>query len=436
MRTSYFSHIVCSLLLLLLLAGCAVNPVTGKRELSLFQVTDAQEVELGKKSFPSALQQMGGAYPEARLESYVQAVGAKLAQYSSRPALPWSFKVVNDSSPNAFAVPGGYIAISRGLLVNLENEAQLAAVLGHEVAHVDARHSVQGMQRGALLDATLAIVSGVTGESAYGPLTRQASEFAAGMLDRSYSREQERESDRIGIDYMVRAGYNPQGAVQLQEFFYRKLEGGSDPSWVTGLFRTHPFSKERLEANRAYIASRYAGVAADPGARLNGSALKGAIAELDKTSEGYDLYDEARRLEGQGNLSAAVAAYLQAAAAAPDQALILTGLGTAYLKSGDVRSARLHLAKAVQLDPNYYNSRLGLGYIYLQQENAQEAVGQLEKSMTLLPTLQGAYLLAEGYEGVGRQNDALALYRQVAEADPRGKLGQAAARRINALEGR
>ncbi len=436
MRVARFIYRACFLLLLFSLAGCAVNPVTGKRELSLFQVSDAQEVELGKKSFPSALQQMGGAYPDARLEAYVQTVGAGLARYSSRPGLPWSFKVINDSSPNAFAVPGGYIAISRGLLVNLENEAQLAAVLGHEVAHVDARHSVQGMQRGALLDATLAVLSGVAGESVYGPLTRQAGELAAGMLDRSYSRDQERESDQIGIDYMVRAGYNPQGAVQLQEFFYRQLEGGADPNWVAGLFRTHPFSKERLEANKAYIARRYAGVAVDPGARFEVAALKSAIAELSGTSEGYALYDQARRLEGQGDLSAAVSTYLQAAAAAPDQALILTGLGTSYLKSGDVRSARLHLARAVQLDPDYFNSRLGLGYVYLQQKDAREAVVQLEKSMSLLPTLQGAYLLAEGYEGVGRNNDALALYRQVAEADPRGKLGQAAVRRINALEGR
>ncbi|WP_432821735.1 M48 family metalloprotease [Trichloromonas sp.] len=428
--------LIAALVLPTFFSGCAVNPVTGRNELALFQVSEQQEVELGQKAFPTAQQQMGGVYPDAALNDYVNRVGLRLARQGSRSSLPFQFKVVNDSTPNAFALPGGFIAITRGLLVNLDNESQLASVLGHEVAHVDARHSVQGMQRGALYDLGLIVLTGATGSSSLGPLARQAGGLAAGLLDRSYSRDQERESDRLGIDYMVRAGYNPNGAIELQEFFYRKLEGGAEPDWVGGLFRSHPFSRERLDANREYIRSRYSSAAAAPGALVGRRELQQATARLRETRAAYDLYDEARRLEREDKLAAAVPVYLQAAAAAPDEALILSGLGMAYLQSDDLGAARIHLSRAVQLDGRYYFSRLGLGYVYLQQKQADRAVAELETSMVLLPSLQGGYLLAEAYEKSGQKEKALEQYHAVAAADPNGRLGRSAAERARLLEGK
>ncbi len=426
--------LIAALILATLFSGCAVNPVTGRKELALFEVSDQQEVEIGQKAFPAAQQQMGGVYPDAALNDYVNRVGLRLAKLSSRPGLPYQFQVINDSTPNAFALPGGFIAITRGLLVNLENESQLAAVLGHEVAHVDARHSVQGMQRGALYDLGLTVLSGAVGTTSFGPLASQAGKLAAGLLDRSYSREQERESDWLGIDYMVRAGYNPNGAIELQEFFSRKLEGGAESDWVGGLFRTHPFSRERLEANRDYIRRRYPSALADPAALVGSRELKQAIARLEQTRAGYELYDEARRLEREGQLPAAVPVYLKAAAAASDEALILVGLGMAYLQSEDIGSARIHLTRAVQLDGRYFFPRLGLGYVHLQQDRPSEAAAELEASMALLPSLQGGYLLAESYEKSGQKSKALNQYRAVATADPNGKLGKSAAARVRLLE--
>lgn len=417
------------------LTGCAVNPATGRTELALIPVPTSQEISIGEKTFPQAVQQMGGEYPDARLAAYVNQVGLRLGRASQRPDLPYQFKVVNDSTPNAFALPGGFIAITRGLLVNMDNEAQLAAILGHEIGHVTARHAVQGIQRGALLNAALSVLSGATGDTAYGPLAQQAGELSAALLDRSYSREQERESDRLGIDYMVLSAYDPQGAVQVQEFFYRQIEGGAKPVWLTGLFRTHPFSKERMLANAEYIRSRYAQTLNNPNYLLRPETLQSATARLRQSRRGYELYDEARQMEAAGNLSQAVTVYLQAAAAAPDESLILTGLGMAYLKAEDAGSARLHLARAVQLDGNYYLSRMGLGYALLKKGDNPGAVGELEASMKLLPTLQGSYLLAEGYEKTGQPQKARELYRAVAQADPDGKLGRSAAERLRALGG-
>jgi Tfp pilus assembly protein PilF len=132
-------------------------------------------------------------------------------------------------------------------------------------------------------------------------------------------------------------------------------------------------------------------------------------------------------------LRGAIATYLNAAALAPDQPLILAGLGMAYLKADDLKSARQHLARAVHLDPDYYQSRMGLGYIYLEEGRTDLAVTHLKQSLELLPTGQGAFLLAEGYEKQGHKQQAKELYQAVAEADPGGQLGQSAAARALAL---
>lgn len=436
MRIIHFLWTAVAVAVLSAVAGCAVNPVTGRQELALFSVSSSDEIKLGREAFPKAVQQMGGEYDDAALASYVSGVGGRLAQVAERPELPYEFKVLNDSTPNAFALPGGFVAITRGLLVNLENEAQLAAVLGHEIGHVTARDSVQGMQRGTLLGVGLAVLSAASGSGGYGALTQRAGQLAAGLLDNRFSREQERQADRLGVDYMVRAGYNPLGGVQLQEFFYRIIEGGAEPMWVAGLFRTHPFSKQRMQDLQAYIAERYMLQQNDPRFVFNEQPFQRAVAGLKKTSKGYELYDKAREQEAQGDVSGAIATYLQAATAAPDQPLILTGLGMAYLRARNVRAARPHFVRAVQINGDYYLSRLGLGLVYLELDDAATAVGHLEKSVELLPTDRGGYLLAMGYEKQGRTDKAIALYQQVAKAYPDGKVGQAAAQKATELQSR
>ena len=414
---------------LLLLTACVANPVTGKNELALFAVSADEEIGIGQKTFPQAVQQMGGEFGDVALARYVERVGLGLAKLSERPELPWQFRVVNDSSPNAFALPGGHIAITRGLLAELHSEAELAAVLGHEIGHVTARHAVAGLQRGTLLNLGLSVLAGATRQSAYGVLAQQAGTLAADLLDKRYSREQERESDRLGIDYMVKAGYDPRGAVQLQEFFYRQLEGGAQGNWLEGMFRSHPFSAERLTANRDYIAQRYPGAAG----RLEERAFLAASEHLRGLKGAYARYDQAQALERKGDLHAAVTTYLQAATAGPDEALILTGLGMAYLRSGDPASARQHLVRAVKLDGRYFQSRLGLGYAYLQQSAPAPAVQELEAGQKLLPTLQGALLLGEAYEKNNRREAAVEEYRAVVNADAQGQLGRLAADRLRSL---
>lgn len=425
-------HICRSLFILLffLVSGCALNPVTGESELALVRLSQEEEVRLGKSAYLQAIQQYGGRYQNDDLQRYVDQVGQRLARRSHRPGLPFTFTLINDSSPNAFALPGGYIAITRGLLGRLSNEAELAAVLGHEIAHVTLRHSLQGMQRNALLGTTFGLLGELAESAGYGALTSPLGGLVQNLIDKRYSRGQETESDRIGIDYMVRAGYDPRGAIQLQEFFAREVEQGANSDWLKGLFRSHPFSTQRLAANRRYIAERYPQPVGDG---QDAGAYADAITPLIQTRQGYATYDQGQSVEKSGDLAAAIRLYHQALLEAPDEPLILGALGMAYLRREDLVPARRYLLKAIQLQTDYYRTRLGLGYIYLQKKQAKSAREQLESGFKLLPTLEGAFLLAEAREETADLVGARKLYTAVAKADPQGQLGQRAALRLKQL---
>ena len=208
----------------LLAYSCAVNPVTGRSELALVSFSEEEEVALGARAYTPAVQQQGGFYRDQALEDYVQGVGTRIARVSHRSNLNYRYRVLNSSVPNAFALPGGYIVINRGLLVHLSSEAELAAVLGHETGHVTARHSLAGYQRAMAANLLLAGVSVAAGGKTG---VMQLSGVTASLVENGFSRDQEREADWLGIDYMVKAGYNPEGAVRLQEYFYKQLEGGN-----------------------------------------------------------------------------------------------------------------------------------------------------------------------------------------------------------------
>src|SRR5262245_53741869 len=213
---------------LTLLTACGINPVTGKREIQF--VSEAQEVQLGEQNYVPTRQSQGGdltVLPE--LTTYVSGVGEKLAAVADRK-LPYEFVVLNSSVPNAWALPGGKIAVNRGLLTELRNEAELAAVLGHEIVHAAARHGAKAQERATMMQAGLgaaqigAAVGGVDANLA--SLVLQGAGVGAQMVQQKYGRDQELESDKYGMKYMKAVGYDPTGAVTLQETFVRLFSEG------------------------------------------------------------------------------------------------------------------------------------------------------------------------------------------------------------------
>lgn len=223
-----------------LLASCAVNPVTGDRQLAL--VSEGQEIQIGREVASNAAQEFGLVKDEA-LQAYVQALGSRLAQASERPDLPWSFQVVDEATPNAFAAPGGFIFITRGLLALLRNEAELVSILGHEIGHVTARHSVAMMSRAQLAQLGIGIASVLS------PTAAQFGELAAGglqLLFLKYGRDAERQADDLGYRYALEQGYDVSEMVNVFAALQQSAQlAGQNPvpSWQA----SHPYPAERIK---------------------------------------------------------------------------------------------------------------------------------------------------------------------------------------------
>lgn len=234
-----------------LLANCATNPVTGRSDFVL--MSEAEELNLGKQA-DAEVRQEYGVYGDTELQSYLNRIGRKLAQASHRPGIGYHFVVVDSPEINAFALPGGYVYVTRGILPYLGSEAELAAVVGHEIGHVTARHGVR--QQSAAMAAGIgaglvgAVVPGIGGDAAQSLLDALSNALISG-----YGREHELEADRLGAEYLARTGYDPQammrvvGVLKNQEQFDAEIarREGREPRRYHGLFATHPDNDTRLK---------------------------------------------------------------------------------------------------------------------------------------------------------------------------------------------
>jgi predicted Zn-dependent protease len=215
-------------------AGCATNPVTGQRQLALMTVQ--QEIELGRQAHQETLASIG-AYPDAELQAYVSQIGLRLAADSERPELPWTFTVLDDPTVNAFALPGGFIYLTRGILSHMTSEAEMVSVLGHEIGHVTARHGVERMSKAQLAQIGL-IAGAVLAPEEFGNYGGVA-QLGLQALFLHYSRDDERQADDLGYRYMNRANYDPNEMIGMFQMLGRvttSAGGGRLPSWLA----THP----------------------------------------------------------------------------------------------------------------------------------------------------------------------------------------------------
>jgi predicted Zn-dependent protease len=228
--------------------SCATNPVTGRRELSL--VSEAQEIDMGRQGAAEVRSSIG-LYSNATLQGYVNRIGQTLATKTERTSLPWEFQVVDDASINAFALPGGFIFVTRGLLAHLTTEAELASVLGHEAGHVAARHSVQQMSRQQVAAIGLGVGSVLSPAIAkYG----QVAGAGLGLMFLKYGRDDEIQSDQLGFRYALAGGYDTRQMVNVFQMLQRAEQmagGGRLPEWQS----THPDPGNRIAAVQALIAS-------------------------------------------------------------------------------------------------------------------------------------------------------------------------------------
>ena len=232
-----------------LLTTCATNPVTGKKELSL--VSESQEISLGKE-YAAEVAQSIGLYDDPAVQSYVMQLGRKLAAKTERPNLPWSFQVVDDPVVNAFALPGGFIFITRGIMTNMRNEAELATVIGHEIGHVTARHSVQQMSRAQVAQLGLGVGSILSSQvRKYG----QAASTGLGVLFLKFGRDDETQADQLGFRYALNDNYDVREMARVFQTLQRVSQqgggGGRLPQWLS----THPDPENRIKATERRVAT-------------------------------------------------------------------------------------------------------------------------------------------------------------------------------------
>lgn len=376
-------------------------------------MSQAQEVSIGQQQYAPTRQSQGGDFiADPKLASYVDGIGQRLAAQSERPDLPYEFKVLANGVPNAWALPGGKIAVNLGLLVALENEAQLAAVIGHEITHAAARHGAQGMERGMLLQGALQAVAIGTGGDPNAQWVMGAASLGANLVNQKYGRDAERESDLYGMRMMQRAGYDPAAAVELQEIFV-KLSAGQDSSWLEGLFASHPPSVERVQANKAELARmRAEGLG---GGERGEERYAARMAAIKKSAEGFDKLAKGEQALAAGRAKDALALADSAVALDPREARFQALRGNALLAEGDPQAAKSAFDRAVRLDSNYFAT-------YLGQARALEALGDdagaaraFAASAERLPTVEAEAKLGLLAEKSGNREAAIQHYGRVAQ---------------------
>jgi len=414
---------IALILLLLWLPGCGTNPVTGKHELQFISTT--QEIRIGETAYFPTRQIQGGDYVvHPSVTAYVRGVNRRLEQVSDRD-LPFEIVVLNSSVPNAWAMPGGKMAINRGLLLQLDSEAELAAVLGHEIVHSAARHGARAQERSLLLQGGLLATQIAAAGSEYSNLIAGGAVFGAQLVSTRYGRSAELEADLYGMEYMYRAGYNPAAAIDLQETFVR-LSEGRQTSWLEGLFASHPPSQERV-AHNIETAARLGGQDLEYGRQR----YRAAMAPLVKDAAAYQAHDEAFKAAREKDYDKANELVDKAIRLQPKEAKFHGLKGDLALVQKQYKSATTYYNRAIQRYPEYFAFHLQKGLARHKLGDNSGAVSALNRSNELLATPVAHKVLGDIELAAGNEAAALEHYQIAASSNSEsGQQARAAAARL------
>ena len=406
--------------------GCAVNPVTGRSQLML--LSEDQEIAIDKENSPHQFSSDYGPVQDTSLNQYISDTGKKITRHTHRPQMPYSFRAVNATYVNAYAFPGGSIACTRGILLELENEAELAALLGHELGHVNARHTAQQMSKGMLTSLAVAGVGHYADKRAggLGDLATSLGDLAAGALLAKYSRDNEREADSLGMEYMVRSRYSPDGMVGLMDML-RSLSKRK-PNAIEMMFATHPMSDERYQTVVSAAANKYRSAKdhslqrqryMDHTAKLR--AKRGAVEEM----------QHGEKAMGQKKFSDAEAHFQKALKLAPDDYAGLMMMSQCLLAQQKFTAAERYAEKAQEVYPAEARAYQISGISRLLQKDfggAYEEFSLYERHLPGNPST----IFFKGYslEGMDRKDAAASEYTQYLKVVSQGDMAEHAYQRL------
>ncbi len=416
-------NLVIVSLAFLFIGSCATNPVTGQTELML--VSEQQELNIGKDAGPSVNWEFGGEYHDTALHSYLDRIVKNIWANSERPHLPVTFHIQNSSIPNAFALPG-YVAMTRGLLSDMDNEAQFAAVMGHEVGHVMARHSAQRMSRGMLQQLGLAVGSAALQGKAGGDALLQLGAVGSSLFLLKYDRSQEIQSDRLGVKYMAMLGYDPYEAISAHKALeksvngYMKRQGTSkrEDTFMSRLLSTHPRQEIRISEIQAMINELPPTIRGGSGKFR--TIFQTATKRIRKTNQDYFIYDEAMALYQKKDFTNAEATIRKAIAQNSSQAPFHSLLGFVMLQQKKYSEADTSYQKALSINPDYQPAIYGIGLFHFYNKNYNTAISEFNRSLKLNPSHASSHFgLGKSYYELKQFSKAMPYLRNFSEAAPK-----------------
>lgn len=399
-----------------ILTGCAVNPVTGQNQFML--VSEDSEIQIDRKNSPRQFSTDYGTIQDNALNNYINQTGKKIASVTHRPNMPYTFRCVNASYVNAYAFPGGSIAVTRGILVNLDNEAQLAALLGHELGHVNARHTAEQMSKGMLTSVVaggIAAYAGSKSES-YGKIAQNLGMLGSGMLLASYSRDNEREADALGMEYMVKAGYSPDGFIGLMDML--KSTSKHTPNAIDLMFSTHPMSDERYNTTLQKVSTTYKAYRNQPFYRErymdNTAKLRAIKPAIDEMQHG-DLE------MGKQNYQTAENHFKKALSIAPDDYAALVMISKCLLVQDKFNDALKYSETAKNVYPQEAQAVYISGFAKMKKKDFESAYQEFTDYENTLPGNSNT-IFYKGFclEGMKKQKESASEYNRYLQMEKSG----------------
>lgn len=426
---SHGTALVAGLLAAAFAAACASSPARDGGRPAF--VSEEEELRIGVSAYGPAVRDSLGRSTDPRLQAWVGTVGGKLAAVSSRPGLPWEFTVVNATYEHAFGLPGGKVALTRALLARLFTEDQLAGVLAHEIAHVTSRHGARATKPEAPDRRLLA--GGADALAAFGAKGGEGLAALCGIGARPavprYSPEEEREADEVGMDLLAKAGYDPDGLVEVLEILAKARE--TEPSRLAAMLQGHPFGPGRIRSARRLVATAYAAERERP---ATADAFTKRTRRLKAEAPAFAVADEAEAAFATTDYRRAAVKYAEASRLAPLQAVLPALEAMALLAAGEDPGARGRAHAAVGLDPDLFVGRLAAGLASWRLQQWREAVDELTGAETSAgaPLLPTAYVIGRSYESLGEAEKAAERYRFVVKNGGGGEAARDAEKRLRA----
>ena len=409
-----------------LMFSCATDPVTGKKQFML--VSEDTEKQIDRQYSPLQFSTDYGAVQDSRLNDYVSQVGNKMAAASHRPHMPYSFRVVNATYVNAYAFPGGSIAATRGIMLSMENEAGLASLLGHELGHVNARHAAEQMSKGQLTHAIVGGISVLAGtqSAALGDLAGQLGQISAGALLASYSRNNEREADALGMTYMVGAGYGSEGFVGLMEMLNRMSKHKS--TTVDLLFATHPMSQERYDTAVQTANTKYKAALKNP---LYKERYMDHTADLRAKKDAIEEIQNGEKMLAERKYDAASGHFRQALKKAPEDYVALCMISISNLAQKQYAVGRQYAEMAQAVYPQEAQAYHLSGFANIQLKDFEKAYDEFDTYEKRLPGNPNTVFF-KGYcqEGMNHIEPAAAEYHRYLQVVQQGQYAQHAYKRL------